>query len=80
MKMEERDRLIEEKGELLLLISQIHKKVIKGKPLSQIAEELEESPDAIQSMYDIIVANPQKEDEEIFHLFKEIRNSKYRNL
>ena len=88
MKMEERDRLIEEKGmqrglkkgELLLLISQIHKKVVKGKPLSQIAEELEESPDAIQSMYDIIAANPQKEDEEIFNLLENAETSNTENL
>ena len=39
------------KGELQLIVSNICKKMIKNKSIEQIADELEEEPDTIQSLY-----------------------------
>lgn len=50
MKMEERDRMIEERGAQNKLRSQVAKKLAKGKSVEEIADDLEEEIDVIQSM------------------------------
>ena len=86
MKMEERDRLIEERGrkegwlsgrtegrsegENLKLIAQIQKKIFKGKTLEEIADEVEEEPAKIQILYTVVEENRDKTAEEILNLLK----------
>ncbi|MDO5573524.1 MAG: hypothetical protein Q4G60_06055 [bacterium] len=53
------------KGESLKLISLIQKKIQKSKALETIADEIEETPDSIQSIYDLIKQHPEKSAEEI---------------
>ena len=53
-------------GESLKLISQIKKKIQKSKALEIIADEIEETPDSIQSIYDLIKQHPEKSAEEIY--------------
>ena len=53
-------------GDALRLISQIQKKVLKSKALETIADEIEETPDSIQSIYDLIKQHPEKSAEEIY--------------
>lgn len=57
-----------EKGKLLTLVSQIMKKFEKGKSISQIAEEVEETEERIQVYYDLVQNNPQKTAEELLVL------------
>ena len=78
MKMEECDRLIEERGrkegrtegENLKLIVQIQKKIFKGKSLLETAEDLEEIPEDIRSLYTLVQENPGKNPEDILKLLK----------
>ena len=58
-----------QEGEMRLLISQIQKKCHKGKGLSTIAEELEETEAAIQPFYILIQKYPQKDTESIYKEF-----------
>ena len=53
------------KGDSLRLISLIQKKIQKSKALETIADELEETPDSIRSIYDLIRQHPDKSAEEI---------------
>lgn len=76
MKMEERDRLIREEGletgrsegEMLKLISQIQKKVLKGKGVEEIAEDLDEEIGYIQEIYDVVIQNKEGSREDILNL------------
>ena len=52
-------------GDALRLISLIQKKIQKSKTLDIIADELEETPDSIRSIYDLIRQHPDKSAEEI---------------
>ncbi|MDO5574709.1 MAG: Rpn family recombination-promoting nuclease/putative transposase [bacterium] len=53
-------------GESLKLISQIKKKIQKSKALEIIADEIEETPDSIRPIYDLIKQYPEKSAEEIY--------------
>ena len=55
-------------GESLKLISQIQKKIQKSKALEVIADEIEETPDSIRPIYDLIKLYPDKSAEEILEL------------
>lgn len=80
MKMEERDRLIREEGkeegletgrsegEMLKLISQIQKKVLKGKNAEEIAEDLDEEVGNIREIYDAVIRNKEGSRAEILNL------------
>lgn len=52
-------------GELLKLIKMVAKKALKGKSISVIASELEETEDSIKLIYDTLAANPGAVPEEI---------------
>ena len=52
-------------GGALKLIQIVSKKVLKGKSLSTIAHELEETEDTIRPIYDLFVSNPEADPEEI---------------
>lgn len=52
-----------EDGEFLKLISQIKKKYLKGKTLAEIAEDLEESADDLEEIYNVVKANSQDSDD-----------------
>ena len=53
-------------GDALRLISLIQKKIQKSKTLEVIADEIEETPDSIQPIYDLIKQYPDKSAEEIY--------------
>ena len=59
-----------EKGETLTLIKLIQKKFRKNKSLSEIAVELEEEDAAIEPLYLLIAANPEKSENEILEMMK----------
>ena len=52
-----------EDGEFLKLISLIKKKYLKGKTLTEIAEDLEESTDDLEEIYNVVKANSQDSDD-----------------
>ena len=54
--------------EQIKLINQIIKKVNKEKALDVIADELEEDVETIRPIYDVVVANPGKNAEEIYDI------------
>ena len=61
----------------LHLISLIRKKIKKNKPLTLIAQELEEEPDSIRGIYDMVTADPDADEKEIYHRLhpaKELKN------
>ena len=84
MKTEERDRLIREEGreegkeegletgrsegEMLKLMSQIQKKVLKGKNAEEIAEDLDEEVGNIREIYDAVIQNKEGSRAEILNL------------
>lgn len=53
-------------GEMLRLISQIQKKVKKGKSVETIAEELEEAVDMVSLIYDAVTAYPGGSKEAVY--------------
>ena len=59
------------KGDSLRLISQIQKKIQKSKVLETIADELEETPNSIRSIYDLIRQHPDKSAEEILECMED---------
>ncbi len=58
-------------GDVLRLISQIQKKIQKLKALETIADELEETPNSIRSIYDLIRQHPDKSAEEILECMED---------
>ena len=59
------------KGDSLRLISLIQKKIQKSKSLETIADELEETPNSIRSIYDLIRQHPDKSAEEILECMED---------
>ena len=51
---------------MLKLISQIQKKVKKGKSVVEIAEELEEAIDMVELIYDMVTAYPEGTKEAVY--------------
>lgn len=58
-----------EEGERLKLISQIQKKILRGKSLEETADALEEETDSIRELYNLITHNQGKTEQEIFDLW-----------
>lgn len=56
-------------GQTITLIQQMKKKIQKSKTLIQIADELEEGPDSIQSLYECISQNVNLTTEEIYKIY-----------
>lgn len=56
-------------GRDLCVLSLIKKKYCKGKPLVQIADELEEDVEVIRSLYDLVEKYPDKTAEELSELY-----------
>ena len=56
-------------GQTITLIQQMKKKIQKSKTLIQIADELEEEPDSIQSLYECISQNVNLTTEEIYKIY-----------
>lgn len=56
-------------GNCLQLIQLIKKKIQKSKTLIQIADELEEAPENIQSLYDCVNENLEQSNEEIYKIY-----------
>lgn len=56
-------------GNCLQLIQLIKKKIQKSKTLIQIADELEEAPENIQSLYDCVNQNLEQTNEDIYKLY-----------
>ena len=68
------EKILEERkaraeGSCLQLIQLIKKKIQKSKSLIQIADELEEAPENIQSLYDCVNENLEQSNEEIYKLY-----------
>ncbi len=59
-----------ERGRSLTLISQVQKKLDKGKSISQIAEELEEEVPVIERIYKAVAEEPEADLEIIFEKLK----------
>ncbi len=59
-----------ERGRSFALISQVQKKLDKGKSISQIAEELEEEVPVIERIYKAVAEEPEADLETIFEKFK----------
>ena len=57
------------KGQTITLIQQMKKKIQKSKTLIQIADELEEEPDTIQSLYECVSQNINLATEEIYKIY-----------
>ena len=55
-------RFDREEGGNIKLITQIQKKVIKGKTLDAIADELESTEEEIKPLYDIVIKYPTDTD------------------
>lgn len=53
----------------MCVLSLIKKKYSKGKPLVQIADELEESVEVIRPLYDLVEKYPDKTEEELLKLY-----------
>ena len=66
--MQDRLEAVKQEAQKLHLISFIQRKIKKNKPLSLIAEELEEEPDSIRNIYNMAMAYPNAETEEIYRL------------
>ncbi len=60
-----------EEGRTYTIIALIRKKLQKGKSAAIAADELEEDPDTIQPLYDLIKQYPEESDEEILARYKE---------
>ena len=56
-------------GQTITLIQQMEKKIQKSKTLIQIADELEEEPDTIQSLYECVSQNINLATEEIYKIY-----------
>lgn len=59
-----------ERGRSFALISQVQKKLDKGKSISQIAEELEEEVPVIERIYKAVAEEPEADLEIIFEKLK----------
>ena len=62
-------------GEDLRLIKLIKKKIQKSKNLIQIADELEETPESIQILYDCVKEHLQQDNEDIYDIYKNMKLS-----
>ncbi|MBE5923938.1 MAG: Rpn family recombination-promoting nuclease/putative transposase [Lachnospiraceae bacterium] len=63
-------------GETLHLVSQVCKKLAKGKNLDEIADELEEDVEVIKPMYDVAVKYaPDYDVEKVFEAYKEMKEA-----
>lgn len=60
-------------GEDLRLIKLIKKKIQKSKNLIQIADELEETPESIQILYDCVKEHLQRDNEDIYDIYKNMK-------
>lgn len=60
-------------GEDLRLIKLIKKKIQKSKNLIQIADELEETPESIQILYDCVKEHLQQNNEDIYDIYKNMK-------
>lgn len=60
-------------GENLRLIKLIKKKIQKSKNLIQIADELEETPESIQILYDCVKEHLQQDNEDIYDIYKNMK-------
>ena len=58
-------------GDYFRLIQQIKKKIEKSKNLIQIADELEETPENIESLYHCIKDHFTLENKDIYKLYKD---------
>lgn len=55
---------------IIMQITLIQKKYIKGKSLSEIADDLEENVDNLKALYKLVTENEQKTAEEIYELYR----------
>lgn len=60
-------------GEDLRLIKLIKKKIQKSKNLILIADELEETPESIQILYDCVKEHLQQDNEDIYDIYKNMK-------
>lgn len=57
-------------GEIVKIISLVRKKLRKGKALSVIAEELEETEEDIAPVFELVRAYPDTSDDEIYTMLR----------
>ena len=63
-------------GKIVSLIDIIKKKILKSKTLTQIADELEEDPENIQSLYECVSEHLQESSEDIYKHYTKLYNNK----
>ena len=63
-------------GKTVSLIDIIKKKILKSKTLIQIADELEEDPENIQSLYECVSEHLQESSEDIYKHYIKLYNDK----
>ena len=65
MKMEERDRLLVEKGEIAVIVAALRKKIDKGSAVEKMADELELEKNDVKIAVDAINKYQEKSNQEI---------------
>ena len=65
MKMEERDRLLVEKGEIAVIVATLRKKIDKGYTVEKMADELELEKNDVKIAVDAINKYQEKSNQEI---------------
>lgn len=65
MKMEERDRLLVEKGEIAVIVAALRKKIDKGYTVEKMADELELEKNDVKIAVDAINKYQEKSNQEI---------------
>ncbi len=65
MKMEERDRLLVEKGEIAVIVAALRKKIYKGYTVEKMADELELEKNDVKIAVDAINKYQEKSNQEI---------------
>lgn len=74
MKMEERDRLLREEGEMRILTTQVCKKLGKGLEVQAIAEMLEEEEPVIRRIYEAAI--PYGPEYDVDKILERLNNEK----
>lgn len=72
MQMQEVLKYVREDERVLVLISQLQKKYQKGKSLEAAAEEVEEKPEDIRLLYEVVTQYPQEEPDEVLKKYRAV--------
>ena len=74
--MDLREDEFREEGADMRLITMIHKKIHKGKSLEEIADDLEEEPEDIKTLYDVVSEFASDSDFDVDKVYEEYTKQK----